>query len=129
MSQTSERPLAEEGLTALLLVVLVGAVLLFPIPLVIYLAYLMLFVEVATKAHRWLQKRLRVRERLIVCGGLSVGLVGWLIFFEPYPEELLTKLYPDAFRYWTIIMALMSLLRLFFEGLRDLWRMRQQSID
>lgn len=129
MNQSLKRPLAEEGLTALLWVIVVGAVLLFPSPLVIYLAYLMLFVEVAMRAHRWLQKRLRVWERLIACGFLSLGLVGWLIFFEPYSGELLNELHPAAFRYWTIIMTLISLLQLFIGGLRDLWRGRQQPIN
>lgn len=122
MNQSSNRTLGE-GWTALFLFVLVVAVWLFPIPVVIYCAYMSLFFGVIDRMRPRLLVLLATWPRVILTGVVSLGIFG--IFLVSGDIDL-HKLHPHTFSSVTLLMVGSWLLWLVVHALRRLWKRRKQ---
>lgn len=117
-----------EGITALSLVVLILAVGIFPIPIIIYLAYLKLFTFVAVGIESWLQELITSWSRLIGIGIVGVALVLGAIGLGLQENlsgsrSLFAELDPKTFRVWALLIAgLYLLVRIFVSSLKRLWQ-------
>jgi len=75
-----------------------------PLPIVVYIVYIVLLGHVQYQAWHWLQQVLTTWPRLIACGALGLGLIAgsWQL---PPPARDWTVLHPLTFTYYTLIFT------------------------
>lgn len=112
-----------EGSVALSLLLGVIALWLFPIPIVIYVFYLLLLGYTEVQAHRWLRRLLTAWSRLVVCGVIALGLIaGALQLTPPDPDLFAAELHPFTFSFYTLILVGIGLFWLCIDAAKELRR-------
>lgn len=94
-----------EGQAALSLAFGVIALGIFPIPVVVYICYIVWLGYAEAQAHRWLRRFLTSWPRLWACGALSLGCIAgaWRLR-PPEPDLLIADLHPVTFSFYTLML-------------------------
>ncbi|MEM2593039.1 MAG: hypothetical protein QXI60_10680 [Thermofilaceae archaeon] len=116
-----------EGSAALSLLVGIIALAFFPIPVVVYIFYLIWLAYVENQVHRWIQPLLTTWPRLGACGAMGLGLVAraWQLT-PPNPNLLAPELNPLTFSFWTLILVGVGLFWFCVDAAKKLWRTRRE---
>lgn len=112
-----------EGHGALFLALGIIALWLFPIPVVVYIFYILWLGYAEDQARRWLRKFLVTWPRLTVCAALCLGCV--IGAWQLPNTDILAELHPINFTYLTLMLTGVWLFWLCVDAAKELRRWRR----
>lgn len=115
-----------EGSAALSLLIGAIALALFPIPVVVYILYLIWLGYTEDQARRWLRPLLTTWPRLGACGALSLGCIAGSWQLRPLePNLFIAELHPLTFSFYTLILVGVGLFWFCVDAAKELRRKRR----